>query len=96
MKKLLFGVIALPLLTGVALAQKPVQVQKLVQLSDAQMDKVTAGHILIEEDEFNTLETNLFVNTTGPTPGSPCSACAVDIRSAQFSLQAQFIPHFED
>lgn len=37
MKKLLFGLAALPFLAGVASAAQP------VQLSDAQMDRVTAG-----------------------------------------------------
>lgn len=38
MKKLLFGLAALPFLAGVSLAAEP--------LSDAQMDRVTAGDLL--------------------------------------------------
>lgn len=37
MKRLLFGLVALPFLAGVSLAAQP------VPLSDTQMDKVTAG-----------------------------------------------------
>ena len=41
MKKLLVGLAALPLLAGVAMAGQP------VPLSDAQMDKVTAGLVVL-------------------------------------------------
>jgi len=45
MKRLLFGLVALPFLAGVSLAAQP------VPLSDTQMDAVTAG--------FDFLETNV-------------------------------------
>ena len=57
MKKLVLGLASLPLLAGVAMAGQP------ASLTDAQMDKVTAGLII-------TLLPSLGF-TTGPTPVCP-------------------------
>jgi hypothetical protein len=48
MKKLLTGLAALPFLTGIALAGQP------MQLSNQQMDNVTAGFAVQEIDNANT------------------------------------------
>jgi len=80
MNKLLYGLAVLPFVAGVAMAQPP------VQLSDNQMDKVTAGWDLIEMDLSNTSLTSVLVYHTPPT--GPCSACYLDLRSPAISVQS--------
>ena len=70
MKKLLFGLIALPLLTSGAMAQKPVH-----QLTDTQMDKVTAGADLHEVDVSNTAITWAAIYNFTGFPATP-AACS--------------------
>jgi len=59
MKKLLYGLAALPFLAGVALADQP------VQLSDNQMDKITAGFDLSVIERSNTSWTQISIYETG-------------------------------
>ncbi len=85
MKKLLCGLAALPLLAGVAMAQP-------LQLTNTQMDKVTAGWSLTETDMSNTSLVTISVYQ-GTPPGAmnglaPCSACYLDIESPAISVQA--------
>ena len=58
MTKVLYGLAALPLLAGVAFAQTPTDskasAKQPMQLTEQQMDKVTAGWDLYERDIFNT------------------------------------------
>jgi hypothetical protein len=85
MKKLLCGLAALPLFAGVALAQP-------LQLTNTQMDKVTAGFALVELDLSNTSAVLVSVYQGSP-PGSanglaPCGACYLDIQSPAISVQS--------
>jgi len=83
MKKWLFGVAVLPLLTGLALAKDP------VQLTDGQMDKVTAGFRFAEIDTTNVA--TVFVGVNAATP--LCATCVVSIggpSSPIFTLLATF------
>jgi hypothetical protein len=85
MKKLLCGLAALPLLAGVALAQP-------LQLTNNQMDKVTAGFAYAELDLGNTSQVTLSVYQ-GTPPGAanglaPCAACYLDIEGPAISVQA--------
>jgi hypothetical protein len=85
MKKWLFAVAALPLLTGIALAKEP------VRLTDGQMDKVTAGFVYVELFNSNVattvVATNFFPsNTTCPT----CDLFIGGPASPIFTLAAQF------
>ena len=54
MKKTLYGVIALPLLMGIGMAQQ----SWAAQLSDAQMDKVTAGFDFSQADQVPPVRFN--------------------------------------
>ena len=64
MKKTLYGVIALPLLMGIGMAQQ----SWAAQLSDAQMDKVTAGFDFSETDNANTSWTQVSLYAGPLTP----------------------------
>lgn len=55
MKSVFYGLAALPLLAGVALAGQP------MQLSDTQMDKVTAGWDVLISEVSNTSITGISV-----------------------------------
>jgi hypothetical protein len=83
MRKLLFGLAALPLLAGVALADQP------LQLSDKQMDKVTAGFDLNIIERSNTSWTHLAIYDGGLLP---CNQCYLTISSRPFSVQSAFGP----
>jgi len=90
MKKLLYGLAALPFLAGVALADQP------VQLSDKQMDKVTAGFDLSVIERSNTSWTQISIYETGTL--LPCNQCYLTIgglgnpTSRAFSVQSAFGP----
>lgn len=71
MKKLLYGLAALPFLAGVALADQP------VQLSDTQMDKITAGFDLSVIERSNTSWTQISIYETGTL--LPCNQCYLTI-----------------
>jgi hypothetical protein len=86
MKSVLYGLAALPFLASVALAGQP------MQLTDKQMDNVTAGF------EFNIIEvsnTSWIQAVAYPiTAGAPvpCSACYLTITSPALNVQAAFGP----
>lgn len=83
MKKLLFGLAALPFLAGIALADQP------VQLNDKQMDKVNAGF-----HDFETIISNTSWTQVSIYDGSltACPACYLTIVSRPFSVQSAFGP----
>jgi hypothetical protein len=83
MKKLLCGLAVLPLLAGIALADQP------VQLSDKQMDNVTAGFDLSVIERSNTSWTQISIYAGALTP---CSACYLSIVSRPFSVESAFGP----
>lgn len=84
MKRLLYGLVALPFIASVALAGQP------TQLSDQQMDKVTAGFTFDEITISNTSWTQVAI---GFNPALvPCSACYLTIVSPPFSIQSAMQP----
>lgn len=93
MKKLLYGLAVLPFVAGVALAGQP------MQLSDKQMDNVTAGFVISEIDISNTswvsVSTDEFPNPITGVPLADCpNGCYLDISSPRggLSVAAQFGP----
>ena len=89
MKKALYGLLALPLLTGVAVAQQaPSSTQhQPLQLTSAQMDHVTAGWDLYELDIGNTSITQVSVYGSGGA-FMPCPACVIDMRFGPLRVQS--------
>lgn len=83
MKRLLYGLAALPLLAGVALAQEP------MQLTSQQMDKVTAGWDLLEIDLSNTSLTAVAVYQH-PSNTISCSSCYLLINNPAISVASMF------
>jgi hypothetical protein len=83
MKRLLYGLAALPLLAGVALAQEP------VQLSNQQMDQVTAGWDLLEIDQSNTSLTAVAVYQH-PSNTISCASCYLLLNSPAISVASMF------
>lgn len=83
MKSLLYGLAALPFLAGVALAGQP------MQLSDKQMDNVTAGFDLRVTEISNTSWTQVSIYDGALTA---CSACYLTIVSRPFSVESAFGP----
>ena len=71
MKKLLSGLAALPFLASIALAGQP------VPLTDAQMDKVSAGFSFMEIDTSDTSTTTVLVNEPA---AKTCSNCYLQIK----------------
>jgi len=90
MNKLLCGLTVLPFLAGVALADQP------LQLSDKQMDNVTAGFDLSVIERSNTSWTQISIYETGKL--LPCNQCYLTIgglgdpTSRAFSVQSAFGP----
>ena len=105
MKKVLFGVAALPLLFGVALAETPKQsndskasAKPAIQLSEKQMDRVSAGFKFQETDIFNTgaAWVNVY-GTDGPAPFGPhntiaCVGCYLTITNFALSVASKIGP----
>jgi hypothetical protein len=111
MTKVLCGLAALPLLTGVAFAA-PVQsnqskalVKQPTQLSEQQMDKVTAGWDFLEIDIYNTGVSVVSVwQKAALTPANPvfpgtgpggfntiaCGSCYLLINNPAISVASQF------
>jgi hypothetical protein len=85
MKKTLYGVIALPLLMGIGMAQQ----SWAAQLSDAQMDKVTAGFDFRETDNANTSWTQVSLYAGALTP---CAVCFLRISNPALSIESKFGP----
>jgi hypothetical protein len=73
MKSVFYGLAALPLLAGVALAGQP------MQLSDTQMDKVTAGWDVRISEVSNTSVTGISVYE--PAPNSARAVVILDAAS---------------
>jgi hypothetical protein len=96
MKSLLYGLAALPLLAGVALAGQP------VQLSDTQMDKVTAGFDALFHEVSNTSVVGVSVYEPGTASSQVAAGAAtlptggianvyLDIESSTFSVASAFV-----
>jgi hypothetical protein len=77
MKRFLFGLAALPFLAGVALAAQP------VPLSDAQMDRVTAGFDIYEQEIQNTGRVVVEVNQ--PAPADSCTNCYINVINTYYN-----------
>jgi len=82
MKSLLYGIAVLPFLATLAAAEPQ-------QLSNNQMDQVTAGFRLLELEVFNT--GSVVTSVYGPAPLAPCANCYLNIRSATVDISA-FMP----
>jgi hypothetical protein len=89
MKRLLYGLAALPILSAVALADEP------MPLTGAQMDQVSAGFFLRERDVSNTSVTVLGIYEPAP---ALCGSCVftngpyLAISSMAINLQSKFGP----
>lgn len=85
MKSVLYGLAALPFLAGVAAAGQP------MQLSDKQMDNVTAGfHFnIIEVSNTSWIQAIADANEGGGSLVA-CSACYLTISNNALSVQAAF------
>ena len=107
MKKVLFGVAALPLLFGVALAETPKQsndskafAKPAIQLSEKQMDRVSAGFKFQETDIFNTVAAwvNVYGNAApfvapfGPNNTIACTGCYLSISNFALSVASKIGP----
>jgi hypothetical protein len=91
MKGLLHGLAALPFLAGIALAQQP------IQLTNKQMDTVTAGTLIVEVNNTSAVVVSIFQTSylLDSTPNTiTCSDCYLLINSPKFSLAAEFGPGF--
>ncbi len=87
MKKVAIGLLALPFLAGAAAAQQP------VQLSAAQLDRVTAGFLEIDLSNTSGTVVSIFQRPflTDATPnGIVCSTCFLVINTPTFSIASQF------
>lgn len=86
MKSFLYGLAVLPFVAGVALAGQP------MELSNQQMDKVTAGFSIHEVDESNTSWVGItaYVFPVGEV-GCP-NGCYLSIVSDAIQVGAQFGP----
>jgi hypothetical protein len=91
MKGLLYGLAALPFLVGIASAQQP------MQLTNKQMDRVTAGTLIKEINNTSAVAVSIFQTSSllESTPNAiSCSGCYLLINSPKFSLAAEFGPGF--
>jgi len=87
MERLLYALAALPLLAGAAMAQPP------AQLSDAQMDRVTAGFDFTITETSNTSVVLLSAYNTPNTiaavfGATACTGCYLHIESPALSIGA--------
>lgn len=87
MNRLLFGLAALPFLGGFAMAAQP------IQLSDGQMDTVTAGFDLQEVECQNTGCVLVAVNKAqeiqpGGSSSNPCPTCFIVIENEYYKNNA--------
>jgi hypothetical protein len=91
MKRILRGIGTLPFLAGIALAQEP------MQLTNQQMDMVTAGFLEIDVSNTSATAVSIFQRPylTDPTPNSiACPGCYLLINTPTVSVAAQFGPNF--
>jgi len=88
MERVLYGLAALPLLAGAAMAQPP------AQLSDAQMDRVTAGFDFVITETSNTSVVYLSAYQTPSNKiadvfsATACATCYLLIESPALSVGA--------
>jgi Spy/CpxP family protein refolding chaperone len=85
LKTALLGAMVLPLLAGIAAAQQT----QPIHLTNAQMDKVTAGFDLKETDIGNTSWTQVSIYHGALTT---CPACYLTITNPAFSVESAFGP----
>lgn len=112
MTKLIYGLAALPLLAGVALAEPVKQndnmtlAKRPMQLSEKQMDKVTAGFDYLETTFTNNTQSFLSISerrtvavtTAGAATyglgsmgnGIDCATCFLQFSNPDFSVAAAF------
>jgi hypothetical protein len=97
MTKVLCGVAALPLLFGVALAETPKQsndskasAKPAIQLSEQQMDRVSAGFKFLEVDVFNTGTSTVSVYNVPNTIA--CTGCYLSISNFAVSVASKIGP----
>jgi hypothetical protein len=98
MNKVLCGVAVLPLLFGIALAETPKQsndskaaAKQPIQLSEKQMDQVSAGFKFLELDVFNTGFTVVSVYQA-PSNTIICPNCYLLINNFALSVASQMGP----
>lgn len=94
MKSVLYGLAALPFLVGIALAGQP------AQLSDTQMDKVTAGWDASISETSNTSVTAISVYSGTPTnaaliaadtPPGLIASVYLDIANGRLDVTSAFL-----
>jgi len=88
MKRFLHGLIALPFLTAAAMAEP-------TQLTDPQLDKVSAGFLEIDKSNTSLTVLSIFQRSylTEPTGNFiTCSNCYLLIVSSTISIASQFGP----
>jgi hypothetical protein len=85
MKKTLCGLALVSALSAAAVAQAAPP----AQLSDTQMDSVTAGFKLFETEISNTSWTQIGIYTALPRT---CTSCFLNISNATFSVSSNFGP----
>jgi hypothetical protein len=99
MRTVLYGLAALPLLAGAALAEAPKQAGAIttakqpMQLNDQQMDKVNAGFLELKSYNSGLEILSLFYTPNlGEETGNiiTCNGCYLVINSSRFSLASSF------
>jgi len=89
MRRLLYGLTALPLLFGGPGLAQP------IQLSNAEMDQVSAGFFELDVSNTSVTEISLFrrINFLTPTPTTiACSSCYLLLNTPTFSVASQIGP----
>jgi len=101
MREILYGLAALPLIAGFALAEPANQskdsktresktpARMMMQLTDPQLDKVNAGHFLIEVENTGLVAVSIWTRPflTDPTPNFiSCNDCYLVISTPTISL----------
>lgn len=90
MKKFLCGLAVLPFLTATALAQPAHDASQPMQLSESQMDSVTAGFSFLETEVSNTSWTRVSVYEGANTIA--CTSCYLVINNMAISVASNFGP----
>ena len=88
MKTFLYGIAALPLLATVSFAQPQdatAPAKQPLQLSETQMDQVTAGWKFLEVTDSNTSITAVAVYQT-PSNAIACTSCYLNINNFALSV----------
>jgi hypothetical protein len=91
MKGPVYGLAIVPFLAGIGFAQQP------MQLTNQQMDRVTAGTLVEEMSNTSAVAVSLFQRSylLDSTPNTiNCPHCYLLINSPTFSVAAQFGPGF--